>query len=198
MLKLTIPENLVEEFATVDTLWHSAGKTRRVDALMLSWVKYEKQLRRLFCFFVFQHPEIGEDQIEQVIAVLADNRNLYPETFIAGIRALGVTSVPDLLGPRYKDLWNEITRIKKYRNKLMHGQITGQGITSRQLERDVFWIIQWVSCLATAAENTFGYDGLKRNTYRVARSTSKIPVGKYPFTTPAELKHWLSDLATKR
>lgn len=39
MLKLTIPDLLKEEFATVETLWHSTGKTRRVDALMLSSIK---------------------------------------------------------------------------------------------------------------------------------------------------------------
>jgi len=197
MLKLIIPKQLREEFATVDTLWHSSGKTRRVDALMLSWVKYEKQLRRLFCFFIFQHPKIDAGEIDRVIAVLAENRNLYPETFIAGIKALGVTSVPDLLGSRHAGLRREIDRIKKYRNKLMHGQITGQGIKSPQLERDVLWIVDWVGSLASAAENAFGYDGLKRNTYTVARSTSTIAVGKYPFTTPAELETWLSEL-TKR
>jgi hypothetical protein len=36
MLKLVIPAQLKEEFATVETVWHSTGKTRRVDALMLS------------------------------------------------------------------------------------------------------------------------------------------------------------------
>src|ERR1035441_5200587 len=136
---------------------------------MLSWVKYEKQLRRLFCFFVFQHPKITANQIDAVITVLAENRNLYPVSFIAGIEALGVTSVPDLLGASHGELWPQITRIKKYRNKLMHGQITGQNIKSPQLERDVLWIVEWVGCLASAAESTFGYDGLKRNTYSVAR-----------------------------
>ncbi|SRR6266436_7734910 len=197
MLKLVIPARLKEEFATVETVWHSTGKTRRVDALMLSWVKYEKQLRRLFCFFVFQHPKIDADKIDQVIAVLAESRNLYPDTFIAGIEKLGVTSVPDLIGPRYAELSREIARIKKYRNKLIHGQITGQGIKSPQLERDVLWIVEWVGCLAIGAESTFHYDGLKRNTYRVARSASKIVVSKYPFTTPAELKTWLSGLTKK-
>jgi len=197
MLKLLIPESLTQEFATVETLWQSAGETRRVDALILSWVKYEKQLRRLFCFLIFQHPKINADKIDAIIAVLAENRKLYPETFIAGIKALGVTSVPDLLGSHHDKLWSEIARIKSYRNKLMHGQITGRGIKSPQLERDVLWIIEWIACLATAADSTFGYDGLKRNTYRAARSTSKISVGKYPFTTAAELKTWLSDLTKK-
>src|SRR5437879_1724836 len=101
MRKLVIPVQLKEEFATVETLWHSIGKTRSVDALMLSWVKYEKQLRRLFCFFVFQHPKISADKINEVIAVLAESRMLYPETFIAGIEALGVTPVRDLVGSQY-------------------------------------------------------------------------------------------------
>jgi hypothetical protein len=139
-------------------------------------------------------PQIGADEIDQVIAVLAENRHLKPETFIGGIAALGVTSVPDLLDSHYAVLWREIVRIKKYRNKLMHGLITGQGIQSAQLERDVLWVLEWVDCLATAAETTFGYDGLKRNTYRRAKSTAKISVSKYPFTTHAELKTWLSEI----
>jgi hypothetical protein len=164
---------------------------------MLSWVKYEKQLRRLFCFLIFQHPKIGRDQIDSVIAVLAENSSLYPETFIAGIAELDVMSVEDLLGERFDELATEIARIKRYRNKLMHGQITGQNIKSAQLERDVLWIIDWAASLAAAAEREFGYDGFKRNTYRMARSTSKIVVGKYPFATVAECKVWISGLVKR-
>lgn len=71
MRKLTIPARLSEEFSTVAALWNSSGTTRRVDALVLSWVKYEKQLRRLFCFLVFQHPNITDGKIDGIIAVLA-------------------------------------------------------------------------------------------------------------------------------
>jgi hypothetical protein len=87
-----------------------------------------------------------------------------------------------------------VERIKNYRNKLIHGQVSGQGIKSLQLERDVIWIIEWIDCLATAAESAFGYNGLKRNTYRLAKSVAKVPVSKYPFRTPAELKRWLFEL----
>lgn len=59
-----------------------------MDALILSWVKYEKQLRRLFCFLVFEHPKITEDQIDAIISVLAENKKLSPETFMWGIEAL--------------------------------------------------------------------------------------------------------------
>ena len=136
-------------------------------------------------------------RIDPIIGILAKNPKLYPETFIDGINALGVESVSDLVATRYEQLWKEILRIKKYRNKLIHGQITGLGIKSIQLERDTLWIVEWVSCLAAGAENKFGYDGLRRNTYRQAKATSRIAVATYPFTIPSELKKWLAKLTDK-
>jgi hypothetical protein len=195
--KLSIPEPLKEEFATVDALLRSSAKTRSVDALVLSWVKHEKQLRRLFCFLVFQHPKISEHTIHKVVTAIAENSQLYRRTFIAGIKKLGVTPVEELLSPRYMDLAREMSRIEKHRNKLIHGQITGQGLTSQQLERDVRWIVEWVGALAVAADDTFGYDGLRRNTYRRAKKVAKIAVANYPFGTPMEFEDWLSKLAKK-
>ncbi|MFZ2523929.1 MAG: hypothetical protein WAW87_01290 [Candidatus Ferrigenium altingense] len=194
MKKLEIPETLKVEFATIEALWHTTCVTRRVDALVLSWVKYEKQLRRLFSFFVFQHPKITADKLDEVIAVFAENRHLYPETFIAGIAQLGITPLPKLLGSSYTKLWPEITRIKKYRNKIMHGQLTGQGIQSPQLERDVIHIINWISAVAQAADTVYGYDGLRRNTYVAAKNSANVPVKNYPFSNSSELKAWLSKL----
>ncbi len=66
-----------------------------------------------------------------------------------------------------------------------------------QVKLDILWIMDWMSCLANAAENTFGYNGLRRNVYRVAESTPKPVVEKYPFATPAEFKCWLSELTEK-
>ena len=195
--KLPLPHRLKQEFATVERFWNSTAKTRRVDALILSWTKYEKQLRRLFCFLIYQHPHIGPDNIQAVIEILAEERNLYPQTFIDGIAKLDVTTVPDLLGARYIVLSREIDRIRKYRNKLIHGQVTGQNITSRQLERDVLWIVEWVSALADAADERFGYDGLQRKTYRSAKGTAGIVISQYPFDSPEGLKKWLSSLSSK-
>ena len=194
MRNLDIPPALKIEFATVEAVWNSGAETRRVDALLLSWVKYEKQLRRLFSFFVFQHPAITADKIDSIISAFAANRNLNPETFISGIKTLGVTPLPKLLGDSHTKLWPEITRIKKYRNKIMHGQHTGQGITSSQLEQDVILLIKWISSLAQAAHDAYGYDGVKRNTYVAARQSAKLSVERYPFSTAAELKNWLATL----
>lgn len=194
MRKLIIPEALKEEFSTVEAIWHCNGSTRRVDALVVSWVKYEKQLRRLFSFFVFQHPKITEKTLDDVISAFVANRNLNPETFITGIKELGITPIPKLLGDAHANLWAEIKRIKVYRNKIMHGQQTGQGIQSAQLERDVIHIINWMSALAEASDSAFGYDGLKRGAYRIAKTSANVPIQKYPFSNTNELKNWLSTL----
>jgi hypothetical protein len=191
MLKLAIPPALKQEFATVEAIWASGAETRRVDSLLLSWIKYEKQLRRLFCFLVFQHPSITEKTINSVISVMAQNNSLYPKTFIRGIRALGVTPVPTLIGQNHSQLAGEVARIKKYRNKLMHGQATGLSIQSAQLERDVKWIVQWMTELAAGADAAFGYDGLKRNTFRAAEATANIAAATYPFSSAATFGTWL-------
>jgi hypothetical protein len=194
MLKLEIPNALRVEFATVEALWTTRAETRRVDALVLSWVKYEKQLRRLFSFFIYQHPKITKDRLDAVTTAFAANRNLNPETFISGIKDLGITPLPKLLGESYSKLWPQISRIRKYRNKIMHGQHTGHGIKSPEIERDVIYLIKWISAVAQAADAAFGYDGLERNTYVAAKASAKLHVENYPFSTPAELKVWLSTL----
>jgi len=194
MHKLQFSPRLKVEFATVLAIWNSSAETRRVDALVLSWVKYEKQLRRLFSFLVFQHPKITAEVLEPVIATLAENKNLYPESFISGVKLLGVTPVPKLLGSEHSRLWKEVIRIQKYRNKLMHGQLTGLHLSSAMLEKDVCLLVEWISRLAEGAHCAFGYDGIARNTYRTAKATSQVNVLQYPFSTVADFKKWLSRL----
>jgi len=192
MRKLTIPPKLADEFLTVETIWHSSGSTRRVDALLLSWIKFEKQLRKLFCFLVYQHPNITRANITDIMAAMAGNRDLNPGTLQDCTAALGVTSVPTLVGSSHGVLKKELDRIKKYRNKLMHGQISGQGIKSVQLERDVVLIIDWMSKLADGAENQFGYDGLRRDTFKNAKQ-AKTVIQNFPFNDGATFDAWLKN-----
>jgi hypothetical protein len=191
MRKLNFVPALQSEFATVEAVLNSDGPTRRVDALLLCWIKYEKQLRRLFSFLVFQHPKFTESTLDSVISALVKNKHLNPETFTKGINQLKVRSVSDLLGTKYSALNTEISRIRRYRNKLMHGQITGQNITSRQIERDISYLIDRIETLAMAADSEFGYDGIRPNTYRSAKSSARIAVANYPFNDALEFKGWL-------
>ncbi|MEQ8409553.1 MAG: hypothetical protein RKH07_14890 [Gammaproteobacteria bacterium] len=197
MRKLEVPQPLKTEFATIELIWHSSAMTRRVDSLLLSWVKYEKQLRRLFSFFVFQHPKITIHTLDSTISAFASNRNLKPETFIVGLTKLGIDDPKSILGEKYNSLWPEVNRIREYRNKIMHGQHTGQKIGSPQLERDVLILIDWMSCIGNAYDEKYGYDGLRRKVYFAAKSNSNLNVGEYPFSSPSELQQWLSKLKVK-
>ena len=193
-MPLDIPLRLRAEFATVVAIWDSRGTTRRVDSLLLSWVKYEKQLRRLFSYLVFQHPKISGDAIDQAVHAMADHNKLYPETFVKGIAKLGICTIPKLVGKPHAELVTEIARIKKYRNKLMHGQITGQRVSSPQIEKDVRLLVRWVGVLGDAAHAELGYDGIARNTYSRAQTTSHLNTAGYPFGSASEFKEWINRL----
>ena len=198
MRKLNLISALQSEFATVEAVLKSGGSTRHVDALLLCWVKYEKQLRRLFSFLVFQHSNFTEQRtIDSVISELVKNRQLNPETFTKGIQQLTARSVSDLLGTKYNTLHPQINRIRCYRNKIMHGQISGDNITSRRIERDIFYLIDWIETLAVAVESEFGYDGIRRNTDRSAKSSPRIAVANYPFNDVLGFGSWLTRLAER-
>jgi hypothetical protein len=61
MERLVVPALLKEEFRTVEAIWNLKAATPYLDALILSWVKYEKQLRKLFGFLLYQH-ELATDR----------------------------------------------------------------------------------------------------------------------------------------
>lgn len=198
MKPLQLPSALAKEFATVDAIWGTTAETRALDALLLSWVKYEKQLRRLFTFLVFQHPKFtSKEAVDNVVTALVESRDLYPGTFEKAIKALKATPVPELVGARYKELNGELSRIKKYRNKLMHGQLTGQGLSSADLERDVKILIDWCSKLADGAQAAFGFDGFERKSFYAAKRARRV-VGEFPFQNATEFKRWLTEVAGKK
>src|SRR5450759_4280654 len=98
---LELSPRLEKEFQTVAAIWSTDASTRAVDVLLLSWVKFEKQLRRLFCYLVFQHDAIDRSNIEEVLEALIENKSLSPRVFIAGIEELQAPSVRDMIGPEY-------------------------------------------------------------------------------------------------
>jgi len=193
MYNLIVPDALATEFATVKAIWAVDAKTRCVDALILTWVKYEKQTRRLFTYLVLQHPELDDQARAEVDSAIAGNNRLYPRQCLSGIEALGGQSMAVLLGPTYAQLSSHITRIQGYRNKIFHGQLTGRKLTALQLSADVHHLIAWVDALGVTALRAFGYDGLARNTRRLA-GTRPAQHLNFPFNTSAEFSTWLRRL----
>lgn len=196
MTALAIPDALKDEFTTVQAIWRlTHASTRGLDALILTWVKYEKQTRRLFSFLVQQH--FGGDSAAQSavqVAILA-NRKLNPKSHLDGIVRMAGSTESELIGPSHARLSPEIERIHQNRNKILHGQLTGKRLDVTRLEADVVHVMTWMAALAATGTREFGYDGLERNTARLARTRS-ARINPYPFTTAADFQTWLTALTT--
>jgi hypothetical protein len=77
----------------------------------------------------------------------------------------------DMLGDEFQKLRHELDRIKKYRNKIIHGQPTGLKIQSRWLEKDIDLLKKWILAVANGYGSECGYDGLHRGSFRKADSS---------------------------
>lgn len=159
---------------------------------MLSWVKVEKQLRRLFSYLVYQNPAFSKTDQAALVAVFVAHKRLYWESFIRCIDAHGPVTVKQLIGASYEEYIAGLSRVRDYRNKILHGQITGQNLTSRQLEADVTFLRGWIERLAAAAHARLGYDGIGRNTFHKAKVGESKVGAIYPFSTVAGFKKWLA------
>ncbi|MGH7874633.1 MAG: hypothetical protein ACREQO_20780 [Candidatus Binatia bacterium] len=188
-------DDISAELATVDAVLACAGSTRRVDALALMWIKVEKQLRKLFCYLLYRNPAVSDANLEEYVRVLAEERRLSPGAFIKCFDALSTTSLRDIVGLDYDANWREIKRIRRYRNTLLHGKISGQKITSRQLERDIVFLRRWVESVAKSCDQVIGYNGIGRNTFRKAKEKQKITT-QSPYGSATDFKRWLSRQVT--
>lgn len=160
--KIEIPKKLKVEFQTVELILDSNAQTKGLDALLLSWAKYEKQHRKLFEFLVYQSPAITCSNWKEFQLVWVGNKHLYPKHFRCAIKQLTNTRIKTLVGTRYVELQTSLDQIEKYRNKLLHGQLTGEGLGSSNLLQSTKDVIDWVSLLADGSETAFSYDGLDR------------------------------------
>lgn len=192
MQALELPPALSKEFMTVNAALTSGGPTRTVDALLLSWIKHEKQMRRLFSFLVFQHPALKADEsaLDEFVDVMVERKDLYARHFEAAIDALQVKPVNELMGDAYAELQPELQRIQGYRNKLIHGQLTGHKLGAPELLSDTKFIIRWCAALAEAAQAEFGFDGFRPSS-KAARQAKNVVIQKFPFKDQAEFREWL-------
>lgn len=179
------------EFATVEAVLASGATTRRTDALVLSWVKVEKQLRRLFSYLVYQNPAFSRSDQSALVNVFVAHKRLYWDSFIRCIDAHGPVTVRQLIGVDYDQCIANLERIRDYRNKILHGQITGQNLKSRQLEGDITLLRNWIERLDAAATRHLGYDGIGRNTFHKAKANPTNSAVKYPFSTVEGFRRWL-------
>jgi hypothetical protein len=176
-----------QEFATVNTLLSGTASTRRVDSLTLCWVKMEKQLRRLFSFLVFQSPAFSRSTGDGIVQAVAERRDIFYVESIRLIDSILAKPMSSVVGSPFVRLRPELDRIRKYRNKILHGQPTGMKITARELEKDIDILKEWVLAVGSGYVSECGYDGLGRGSFKKATVSSVGRVSR-TFGTIAELR----------
>lgn len=158
--------SVLAEFETVDLIVSSNIETKGVDAFALSLIKAERQLRKLFTHLVFQFPCFTDTDIPKLRDTLASNKKVYFEGIEKGINNLAPVPVETLIGPKYAELRARLTEAISYRNKIFHGQLTDNNLSRTELLTLVNDIKNWCLLLGAGATESFGYDGLARNSFQ--------------------------------
>ncbi len=151
--------SFVREFATVQLLIQSSTETRAVDAFALCTIKMERQVRRLFTFSIYQFPCFTSVSIPALKTALAKEKGIYFESFIKGFDALQPTSIAALVGPENTRLSPVLDVVRQLRNKIFHGQLTGQDLSRGDLLCYVTDIQEWCRLLGEGAQLRFKYAG---------------------------------------
>ncbi len=166
--------SVADEFKTVDLLLASRAETRGVDAFALSLIKAEKQARRLVTYLVYQHPWCSTRTVPNLKKELESSKNVYLRGLLAGWNALYPRSVDRLVGTEYTRLMDRLSAATKHRNKIFHGQLTGQDLSRRELVGFVIDIRAWCEAFGKGAQSEVGYDGCGRNSFRKAPNAAVL------------------------
>lgn len=158
--------NVHTEFLTVDAVLNSCAETCGVDAFALALIKVEKQLRRLFTHLIFQCPSFSSADVDSLRSTLNGFKDVYFEGLERGFNALYPISVEKLVGVSHGTLRARITEATRYRNKIFHGQLTDQNLSTTDLVDLTGDLRSWCEALASGAQAELEYDGFARNSFR--------------------------------
>lgn len=158
-----------QEFETVDLILKSGARTMTVDAFCLTWIKFERQLRKMTANILYQatvFPASDHKAKEGLRMALLAKNNIKHDHFIGGIRKLTGQTMKDIIGEKHKELRKAVNEAYDFRNKIIHGQQTGQNLNSGRLASSQGDLRLWCDILAREGTTRFGYDGFGRDSLR--------------------------------
>jgi len=155
-----------QDFATVNLILETSFETRGVDAFVLSLIKAEKQIRRVFTFLIFQNPAFTSKDYWSLRETLANNKRIYFKGFIKGINLILPKQLKEIYGDKYDDDIYQLLEFTKERNKIFHGQITFNGLDREDLITRVDYIKIWCKNLAEKLNLEIGYDGFSHSYHK--------------------------------
>lgn len=149
-----------DTFVVIDTIRNDvSSKTRGVDAFSLAWIRAERQIRRLLTSLVFQSSSFDQADVPQLMEALAKSRPyIYFRHFKASFQELVAVQIANLVTD-YARLDGRMDEAWKYRQKIFHGQLTNDRLTTGDLLALEDDIRIWCKNLADGAQARFGYDG---------------------------------------
>jgi hypothetical protein len=186
--------NYETEFKVVELILASDLETRGADAFSLSILKMERQIRRIFTHLIYQCPEMDGSEIWPLINALADNKKIYFRHFIEGINSIYPKTVEEIYGNNYQETKSKIDSALNIRNKLFHGQLTGENLSRGDLIEIICHIGCWCSALANAFQHEIGYDGFARDSYQKSSKPEMFKDIRWPFTDIEEYSDFLVEL----
>lgn len=174
----------------------SNAETLGVDAFALSIIKMERQLRRLFTFSIFQYPCFSDSSIRELKDALVAER-IYFEGFIRGFETIHPKSIADLIGADYARLHPVLAIIIRHRNKIFHGQLTGQDLSRPDLLRHVAALQDWCRLLGEGARRYMGYEGFD-NSFRKAADAAFVSGYKLQLSNVDDYKRLLKNTLSRK
>ncbi|MGQ8869407.1 hypothetical protein [Myroides sp. TSA_177.3] len=184
--------NFENEFSTVNLILNSQHNTRGIDAFILSHIKIEKQIRRIFTFLIYQHPVFTNKDIPQLRETLASNTKMYFENFIIGINQIYQKSIEEMYGDHYTEDLIEIRKIIRIRNKIYHGQITSSGLSRSSLIEKINFLKKWGIKFEEIFDNEIGYSGFSNSFKKSDKQLNLINLDK--FSNIENYKIFLSEI----
>lgn len=161
--------NVLSEFATVDALLRLESSTRTVDAYCLSWIKFERQIRRLLVRTLRQ-ASVFDDAANggelDVVNALSAHKDLSFDKVFRAIEKLSGYSVWHWLSDERKKVDKRLRDIQWDRNRIFHGKQTGKSKDAKSLLSDIEFVRNVCEQIADGARRDIGYDGFERNAWR--------------------------------
>lgn len=151
--------NLDEEFRPVDHILGSDHRSRGVDAFTLTYLRAERQIRKLFTHLVFQSDAFDHGNSRQLRQALYEAPDISFKKLATGIATLSDVTVAEMVGSEYNRLLAVLQQAKQYRDKLFHGQLPDLYVSSEEFVALEAGIRTWCRLLGAGAERAVGYDG---------------------------------------
>jgi hypothetical protein len=186
---------VAEEFSTIDLIVGSGSATLGVDSFALAVLKAERQIRRIFTHIVYQSDAFNEGSVSSLITILARNRKLYFRHFQIGIYELSGIPISEIIVDHHDRLHQLMIRADRVRNKIFHGQLTGQSLSRDELLEFVVGIKEWCAQLSAGAKKQICYDGFSSPSYHKSINAAVAKQVSEKITSLKSYKTYLIDLA---